>query len=501
MSFTVLNGPGAPYGPQASLDSGDLLIMAAAAQGFGVVGGCTVSAQATPNMTLSVTVGAVNFPTFGQVAVISQTATITPANLTNPRWDLVVVNRAGTVSVIAGTPAPVVTTPPTSEPVYPAFQSAGVIVIAAVFVLAAVTSITNTMVVDKRLFLPHDRVNPVVQRVPWLWPFRVDSPWNLPLASTAIYEQATDPITASIIAEFIGGVQMYPWINWQSYNIPIFLSKLTDPLATVVDTTNGSRSDVYNIPTFASAAAGGDASMTIISPDGRYAHNTWVTNRITDTSWTAGRHEITDLHGTGFGPSQGISASGAANMGGVIREVETHGGPDGYGEIRHALYLQLDSKQLLYSGSAGYFYDSYGYAGLLGYVWPATEQDGDSGSTYSGVTPMGTLCAIPPWFDLTSVVGLTPAERVLGRAMQTYGLYINDRSTNTFALEAEHTIPQSWIDAVWNAVSKCRPYLRRVMNNTPTTPGGGIFVSDGSNRIAPLAPPLAVPPKAGMMPV
>lgn len=496
MPFTIPNTAAASYGPQAGVDSGDLAIMAAAAQGFGVVGGFTVSAQATPNMTVAVTVGVAHFPTFGQVAGIAQTATITTANGTNPRHDVIVVDRAGVVSVVAGTPAAVTTT---SEPVFPAWP-AGSVVVASVYVPPGVTAITNGMITDKRLFLPHDRVAPISQRVPWLWPFRHDSPWNLPVASSAIYEQATDPITANIIAESIGGQAINPWINWQSWNIPIFLSKLSDPLATVTDTTNASRSDIYNIPTNAAAAAGGDATMTVISPDGRIAHNTWVTNRISDTSWTVQRHEITDLHGTGFGPSQGISASGAANMGGVIREWETHGGPDGWGEIRHALYVQLDSRQLLYSGNAGYAYDGYGYGGMLGYTWPATEQDYDSSGSYSGLTPIGTLCAVPPWVDLTAA-GFTPAERVIARAAQIYGLYVNDRSTVTFALEAEHTIPQAWIDAVWNSVGKLRPYLRRITNNTPTTPGGGRYVADGSNRIAPLAPPLAVPQKTGTMPV
>jgi len=70
--------------------------------------------------------------------------TITAADATNPRFDLIVSNSAGTLSATAGTAA--------SNPVFPAIPASSV-VIAAVYVPANDTDIDSNQIVDKRVIM------------------------------------------------------------------------------------------------------------------------------------------------------------------------------------------------------------------------------------------------------------------------------------------------------------------------------------------------------------
>src|SRR5437870_5460197 len=90
---------------QAGFDPLEIQAIMAGLQGYGVVSGCGVSAQATPDMTVAVAAGSVASPA-GTVSVAAGNATIGTADGTNPRYDLVVAAySSGAVSVLAGSPA------------------------------------------------------------------------------------------------------------------------------------------------------------------------------------------------------------------------------------------------------------------------------------------------------------------------------------------------------------------------------------------------------------
>ena len=141
--FTIPNVADAFSAAQAQLDKVDLDILAAAQAGTGIVSGCAVTAQGSPDMTLAVSAGSVKV-TGAEVAVSSGNVTITTAHATNPRFDLVVVNNAGTKSVTAGTAS--------AAPVFPAIPATSV-VLAAVYVPANDTAIQSNQIVDKRMLL------------------------------------------------------------------------------------------------------------------------------------------------------------------------------------------------------------------------------------------------------------------------------------------------------------------------------------------------------------
>lgn len=157
MTFTVPNVLDAAFPPQSSLDSGDLTVLAAGAL-TGVMSGAAVTAQATPNMTVAVAAGVVRIGG-RRVAVTAGNVTITTANATNPRHDLITVDTSGALAAVAGTPAAITTT---SEPVFPTIP-ANRAVLAAIYVPSGDTAIDASQVTDKRVTI----TDPGVEDVRW----------------------------------------------------------------------------------------------------------------------------------------------------------------------------------------------------------------------------------------------------------------------------------------------------------------------------------------------
>lgn len=141
MTFEIPNLASATFPAQAEPDSGDFVILAAGPGGTGVQAGCAVTAQGVPDMTLAVAAGTIAVAGVA-VAVAAGNVAVSAADATNPRFDLVVVSNAGVKSVTAGAPA--------ASPVFPAIP-ANSVVLAAVYVSAAIAAIAANRVIDKRV--------------------------------------------------------------------------------------------------------------------------------------------------------------------------------------------------------------------------------------------------------------------------------------------------------------------------------------------------------------
>ena len=143
MAFGIPNQGDAGNALQAEPDSVDIDILVAAYSGSGIVSGCAVTAQGTPDMTVAVASGVVIVAGV-RAAVTGANSTIGTADTTNPRFDLITVNSSGTIATTAGTAAAI--------PEFPAIP-ANSVVIAAVFVAASDTTISSSNIVDKRAIL------------------------------------------------------------------------------------------------------------------------------------------------------------------------------------------------------------------------------------------------------------------------------------------------------------------------------------------------------------
>ena len=144
-AFTIPNEADAFHADQAEPDKVDIDILVAGINGNGVVSGCAVTAQATPDMTVAVAAGVVRNADGTTAVVAAGNVTITTAHATNPRLDLVVASNAGVKSVTAGTAA--------ASPVFPAIP-ANSVVLAAVYVPATNTALATNQITDKRAVLP-----------------------------------------------------------------------------------------------------------------------------------------------------------------------------------------------------------------------------------------------------------------------------------------------------------------------------------------------------------
>ena len=133
MAKTIPNAPVTGSTRPSGLYRADFDGLVSALAGDGVLSGMGVSPQGAPDMTVAVAAGQARILGYFPY-IAAQNATIGAANATLARFDLVVVNYNGAVSVVAGSPA--------ALPVVPDIP-ANSISLAKIFVPAAATAISN----------------------------------------------------------------------------------------------------------------------------------------------------------------------------------------------------------------------------------------------------------------------------------------------------------------------------------------------------------------------
>lgn len=140
MTF-IPNEADAGAADQAKLFSQHFGILIPAHRANGVLNGCAVSAQGTPDLTVAVAAG-LALVDRREVEVAADDVTITAADGTNPRFDLIVVDAAGALAATAGTAA--------ASPVPPS-PAADEVALALVYVAANDTDIDTADIADVRV--------------------------------------------------------------------------------------------------------------------------------------------------------------------------------------------------------------------------------------------------------------------------------------------------------------------------------------------------------------
>lgn len=153
--FTIPNTGTAFNDDQSKVDAVDLQILANGVAQTGVVGhGCAVTWSS--GLIFAVAAGT-NGVQGARSAVSSTSKTLSAGDATNPRYDLIVVDNAGAVTVVAGTPA--------TNPVFPTtglFDADGLLqktVLKAIYVPATATVLSDAHGTDKRIPLDDDLSN------------------------------------------------------------------------------------------------------------------------------------------------------------------------------------------------------------------------------------------------------------------------------------------------------------------------------------------------------
>jgi len=131
---------------QAGIYRSDIRALGLGMQGDGVLRGLGCAQQGSPDMTVAVAAGMVRIG--GYFAFVpAASVTITAAHATLHRMDLVVCDRNGALSVIAGTPAPATAV---SGNVIPPLIPDNSVPLAQVYVPPAATAITDALIWDRR---------------------------------------------------------------------------------------------------------------------------------------------------------------------------------------------------------------------------------------------------------------------------------------------------------------------------------------------------------------
>jgi len=141
MGFYIPNAPDASVTDQSEPDSVDFLALGN--RKSGVISGCLVSAQSSPNQTVQVTVGEVLTEGVYKPVAVSSNLSLGLGSASGPRFDLVVATSTGALAVRTGTAS--------ANPVFPSL-STGDVLLAAVYRTSGTSStITNTQIIDKRI--------------------------------------------------------------------------------------------------------------------------------------------------------------------------------------------------------------------------------------------------------------------------------------------------------------------------------------------------------------
>jgi hypothetical protein len=317
-----------------------------------------------------------------------------------------------------------------------------------------------------------------------LWPFAVDSIWNMPIGSDADYLPAQIGPASSISID----KEYFAFPSLSDPVVPVYSNGIWGPGRCATDrwqysihlpdnwvVGDAGRSDTPN------------AAAAILDADGRTLKQMNPVSRCEPggpltAGWLAPDQ---DIYGPGiFG---GHGGSGLSSIGGSIREGELTG-PDA---IRHALKVNLWGHRWLSPGDGGY-------------RWPAVTADSsfddpNSPNRYDGALPelrMGALLAIPRDVNLADLGLKTEAGRKIAWTMQNYGAYVvDDTLWDSHALDVEAGVADEFDSAYGYGVEASRgswyddmmtifAALNVVDNNGPSSVGGG------GTPLQPLAPPI-----------
>ncbi len=259
----------------------------------------------------------------------------------------------------------------------------------------------------------HTLYLPVILTAPRAWrPFNNSSPWNVPIPANP----AIDPNSAAMIQLF--NDRSYqdprPWININRYSAPLWVADANTPRYNV-DCGKPSCTFFQNVPIPHNAVPDpeSDGHMIVVDVARQREWDFYRARKRSDGSWAADWGAYFDLTGNGV-LSPGTSsarASGFPLSAGLIYADEIQAG-----HIPHALVMVI-------AGSR------HGCR-----VWPATATYGWSHDARA--LPMGARVQLDPSLDLNSL-NLSPAAKVIARALQEYGAYVGDEGSSGVAFIAE----------------------------------------------------------------
>jgi hypothetical protein len=227
--------------------------------------------------------------------------------------------------------------------------------------------------------------------------FAPTSPWNAQIPGSP----ALDPNSAAI-AGYLGS-EMKAYASLYEYGVPIWTATPSDPFNKLLCLepwgTCQLSEQLIQIPSNAVPTGGSDGAMVVINPGTGMGYDFWRASRTSPTSWSASWGTRFDINGNGTGG--GATGAGLPLLAGVPRLYEMT-----QGHIDHALgFLSNNTCASVYR-------------------YPASKTDGHSWA--SNCIPEGARIQLDPSINVDAIPGITPGEKIVAHALQTYGAYCKD---------------------------------------------------------------------------
>ena len=268
---------------------------------------------------------------------------------------------------------------------------------------------------------------------------RIDRITVMPATSTTTqtppYFKAADWLWKPIVANPVIAANSAAWVSYLSasntqhvadlyeYGVALVQATASTPRYDVTFTKSwGSDpfgSDTVAIPVGLNVAPGSDKAIAILDPITGKAYGLWQASYDSTTNrWTASWGGMTDLNGNGVDQSGSATGTNIARYAGVITTAEFSASVAGNTGVNHALFISSDIAGALFTG-------------------PATKSDG---ANIAGVTtpiPEGTRIQLDPSIDVDAIPGISAAEKVIAKTLQTYGAYVGDQGGARMAFSFE----------------------------------------------------------------
>lgn len=240
-------------------------------------------------------------------------------------------------------------------------------------------------------------------------PWARDSPWNTPVRKSPIVQSNSRAIVASLTPKNAAYANLY------EFGSPIFYAHASTPSYAVDCTMPWGRCDLerrrVRIPADARPNSGSDGAMIVIDTASGLSCDFWRAHK-TVSGWRTSWGTCANIDGNGSGPSGGATGAGVNGLTGVVRTHEI-----AQSKINHALsFATHNSCQKVYR-------------------YPATKTDG--ASSRGDCLPEGARVQLDPSIDVDALPGITPGERAVARALQTFGAYNRDNSEAPMAFAFE----------------------------------------------------------------
>jgi hypothetical protein len=230
---------------------------------------------------------------------------------------------------------------------------------------------------------------------------------------------------SSAVASYLSGGTNQQIADLYDFGWPVYAADASTPRGSVKVTQNWGPDPFGGqpvpLPANLAPNPGSDGHAIVVDYSTGRAYEFWQLKKIDALHWTTSWGQVTSNVFNGIGNEQvwggSSTASNLSGLAGTVRDYEMRAGV-----INHALAF---SSNAITPGT---------------FQFPALKTDGanTAGLPLNMTIPEGARVRLDPSINLAAIPGITPAELIVGRALQTYGAFCVDQGGARMAFGFEN---------------------------------------------------------------